>query len=326
MILSCPACSSSYVIKKGKRKTKQGTEQRYLCKTCHKTFVHRGFKNKTYPAEVILEAVNLYHRGYTLKETKNTINKKFKSHTTQSSVQRWIQEYKDLCTYHTLRIIQMKQYGKDIIVSKDFIYNGLAYNFKYHKGKLDVLGKKYPVLVSYIKRFESGCPSFFDSIKNRCSKLRIEIIVEKTHCDAPICKLVSLALNVPSTKRGRHSIVESFLLINDDSTIAVEVPVWLWEKNLALSIAGHIDLIQIAHGYVYILDYKPDTAKENENAVASQLYLYALGLSFRTGIPLKMMRCAWFDEHDYFEFEPKKAIVKYPTKPENSYDGNQQKK
>jgi len=52
------------------------------------------------------------------------------------------------------------------------------------------------------------------------------------------------------------------------------------------------------------LDFKPDVAKENENKVASQLYLYASGLSFGTGIPLKEFRCAWFDEYNYFEFSP----------------------
>jgi ATP-dependent exoDNAse (exonuclease V) beta subunit len=87
--------------------------------------------------------------------------------------------------------------------------------------------------------------------------------------------------------------------------------VWLWEKNLRLSIAGHIDIIQISQGYVYILDYKPDAAREKDDRVASQLYLYALGLSFRAAIPLSRIRCAWFDDKEYFEFEPIKAQVRY---------------
>lgn len=58
-----------------------------------------------------------------------------------------------------------------------------------------------------------------------------------------------------------------------------------------------------------MLDYKPAAAKENEMKVASQLYQYALGLSFRIGIPLKMMRCAWFDEQVYYEFSPVEAKV-----------------
>lgn len=34
----CPNCGSEQVIKKGMRKTKHKTKQRYLCKQCKKTF------------------------------------------------------------------------------------------------------------------------------------------------------------------------------------------------------------------------------------------------------------------------------------------------
>jgi hypothetical protein len=33
----------------------------------------------------------------------------------------------------------------------------------------------------------------------------------------------------------------------------------------------------------------------------TQLAIYALALSRRTGVPVKAMKCAWFDERDYFE-------------------------
>ncbi|HEX9910891.1 MAG TPA: hypothetical protein VGA86_08400 [Desulfatiglandales bacterium] len=39
----------------------------------------------------------------------------------------------------------------------------------------------------------------------------------------------------------------------------------------------------------------------------SQLYWYASGLSFRTGIPLGLFRRAWFDENGYYEFDFGKA-------------------
>ncbi|MFH1127050.1 MAG: hypothetical protein ABIG84_07820 [archaeon] len=101
------------------------------------------------------------------------------------------------------------------------------------------------------------------------------------------------------------------MLINDSSTIACEVPVWLWEKNINQGISGHVDLLQIRNGLVYILDFKPDAILENEQKVASQMFFYASGLSFRTGIKMKNFRCAWFDNRHYFEFEPSKAKVKF---------------
>ena len=36
-------------------------------------------------------------------------------------------------------------------------------------------------------------------------------------------------------------------------------------------------------------------------------------LARRTGLPLKFFKCGWFDEKNYFEFFPLKAV--YPSKP-----------
>jgi hypothetical protein len=110
------------------------------------------------------------------------------------------------------------------------------------------------------------------------------------------------------------------MLINDSSTVAVEVPVWLWEKNLDVGVAGHIDALQIRQGKIFILDFKPAAERENEQKVASQLFWYASGLSFRTSIPLAKFMCAWFDERVYCEFIPSQADIRFGrlNRPENS--------
>jgi len=77
-----------------------------------------------------------------------------------------------------------------------------------------------------------------------------------------------------------------------------------------MGICGHIDILQIRQGKIFVLDFKPKAAKENESKVASQLYLYATGLSFRTRIPLQKFCCAWFDGHMYYEFSPITTTVK----------------
>jgi hypothetical protein len=65
------------------------------------------------------------------------------------------------------------------------------------------------------------------------------------------------------------------MLANDSVTVAVEVPIWLAEADIAAleaqhrmelvpkngtprSITGHIDFLQVRNGAVHILDYKPD--------------------------------------------------------------------
>ena len=51
------------------------------------------------------------------------------------------------------------------------------------------------------------------------------------------------------------------------------------------------------------LDYKPD-AKKTDKTAAEQLFLYALALSKRSGIPMRKIACAYFDENNYFQLSP----------------------
>jgi transposase-like protein len=69
-------------------------------------------------------------------------------------------------------------------------------------------------------------------------------------------------------------------------------------------IAGHIDLLQYKFNTLYILDFKPNAAKEQKRKVATQLNLYALALAKRANLSLEEIRCAWFDEEDFFSFRP----------------------
>ena len=158
--------------------------------------------------------------------------------------------------------------------------------------------------MKYIEDLNNGLPKFFNDIKNRCSQtvIKIEVIKKSQYNNA--CLLSDLASKACSSNSERHVLVENFMLINDSSTIACEVPVWFWEKNLNIGISGHIDILQIRHNKIFILDYKPEAFKVNMHKVASQLFWYALGLSFRTSIPLSNFVCAWFDDCIYCEFSP----------------------
>lgn len=40
----------------------------------------------------------------------------------------------------------------------------------------------------------------------------------------------------------------------------------------------------------------------------SQLIVYALAFASRTRLPVKLLKCAWFDEKDYFEYFPLQAV------------------
>ena len=305
----CTFCRSKKVVKKGRQKTKFGYIQLFYCKNCGRKFTGRKLKNKTYGPKIITNAITYYNLGNTLQESAKLVNRRFKVKISKSSVHTWIKEFRNICTYHKIREKILKEYGKDILVSRNFVHNDLSYNFKYHKPKLEMCG--FPSLISYIKKFDKGCPEFFDSIENRCSKFKLNLKIKKEGNHNLACKLAKLALKSCSKPKERHPTVENFMLINDSSTIACEVPIWFWEKNLNLGISGHIDILQVRNGLIYIVDFKPNARRENEQKVASQLYFYASGLSFRTSIPLSKFRCAWFDNSVYFEFAPKDAKVRF---------------
>ena len=86
--------------------------------------------------------------------------------------------------------------------------------------------------------------------------------------------MAGLILPSVGSNYERHPKLQRFMLANDSTTVAVEVPVWLTHHDIAAletehgiqllpagarnSITGHIDFLQVRNGAVHILDYKPD--------------------------------------------------------------------
>jgi ATP-dependent exoDNAse (exonuclease V) beta subunit len=76
--------------------------------------------------------------------------------------------------------------------------------------------------------------------------------------------------------------------------------------------------VQIRNGRIHILDYKPNAVRDKP---ISQLMVYALALSRRTGLRLYDFACAWFDEHHYFEFYPLHVVHKRSTRRLSTWSG-----
>jgi ATP-dependent exoDNAse (exonuclease V) beta subunit len=113
-------------------------------------------------------------------------------------------------------------------------------------------------------------------------------------------------------------------LANDSTTLAIEVPTWLAPADIAAlesehgikllppesgaaSITGHIDFLQVRNGAVHILDYKPHARTDKPIA---QLMIYALALTKLAGLRLFDIKCAWFDEEEYYEFFPRTLLAR----------------
>jgi len=120
-----------------------------------------------------------------------------------------------------------------------------------------------------------------------------------THKQNYAVELAKLASAITKDNKQRHNIIENFMLINDTSTIAVEIPVYLNKEESPTNqpLTGHIDILQIRYNRFYILDYKPPPV--NKTQTINQLRLYQKALSTLTGIT--HFRAAYFNEKEYCE-------------------------
>lgn len=273
--VKCPHCSDGNIVKYGHSNSKQI----FYCKNCRKRFTNKALKNKTYNSKVITCSITWYNLGNTLEQSAKYVNRRFKVKVSKSSVHNWIKEFSDICSYDKLRSQVIKKYtNKNIIFSFSFKHSGLTYDFQYHIPKLEILSSKHPMLMQYLRNMENRCPSDIFKENERCSQIKLkDVKIKKQKRYNQACKLAGLALKACDKNIERHNRVEAFMLVNDSSTVACEVPVWFWDKKLDLGVCGHIDLLQIRQGKIYVLDFKPNAFKEKENKVASQLYLYARG-------------------------------------------------
>ncbi|MCH7568540.1 MAG: DDE-type integrase/transposase/recombinase [Nanoarchaeota archaeon] len=91
----CPNCSSTSIIKRGKRKTdNRGLIQRYGCKDCSKRFVKdEGFwKMKNNPHKVTL-CLDLFYRGISTRKVQEHLQAFYPQNSSNVSIYKWIVKY-----------------------------------------------------------------------------------------------------------------------------------------------------------------------------------------------------------------------------------------
>ncbi len=323
--------------------------QRYFCNNCRKTFTLQQ-SNKTYPVSLILTAISYYNLGYSQTELLSILSKRFKAKPSQKTISNWLSEFKGICTFSKLRNKSIKLHKPSEIVYTQALNHIQPYTFKYHKAKLYLLfhdikynneyhniSHFYEPLKAYLEKIstknfphhiftynEDESTNSNNNSRKRASQIKFNHLkINKFQKNNFACKLAKLALNLAATNKDGHQVIQNFFLINDSTTIAVEVPVYFtnWDAgyyrnqnrfifplgNYKTPITGHIDILQIRNGLIYILDYKPDAKSINPT---EQLTLYALTLSRKLNLPMYYFKCAWFDENNYYEFFPLHAVYK----------------
>jgi len=332
-LIHCPYCHGK-IIKKGKRKKKYEEIQRYYCKNCNKSFTSAITKYKTFPLKVIMDSLTSYNRLYSLKEISAMIKDSYGLTPTDQTISKWIKEYEKYIPFIRMREFASKKYTQKEFIEESKMFHQQIYNFKYHRAKLDfILNEefkhyRFKSLKEFLELANAECPhQLFQNPTKRASDFKNifnldEVkITPKTNAATKITNFVVQAV---ANNKLRHETLQEFMLSNDTVTVATEVPViidsqdlrhYKHELNFDIPIqlkdneyiTGHIDLIQVRNGSIYIMDYKPSAEKTKP---IEQLTIYALALARLTGIRLYHFKCAWFDDENYYEFFPLHVVYK----------------
>ncbi len=340
----CPCCSSKKIKKHGIKNKKLQSIQRYFCKSCEKTFTLQSqAKNKTYPLKDILTAISFYNKGHSQSQIQKML--KAIQKPSQKTISNWIKEYVSITTFSRLREEAKRQYSPDSIIEQyEFLHNNLNYKYQIHNFKLNYLtsnNEKLQRLKNYLEKIPtSDFPhhifkpnSGLGNKSDRASQAEFKTLnldqLEKHNLANKLC---SLALTLAKNNKDRHQAIQDFMLTNDSTTIAAEIPIYLTHDDLLYfnshnfslnpndfntPITGHIDILQIRNNLIHILDYKPSAKKEKP---VEQLTIYALALASKIKLPLTSFKCAWFDESNYYEFFPLHAV--YKLRKEKSFQEN----
>ena len=337
----CPLCHSHQIIRKGTRQNRFRRIPLYFCKACYKYFSAAIITKVKYPPRLIMQAITYYNLGHSQTQVSKLLAQNHRTRVPRRTISEWIKKYASVCTYARLRNQAKRLYPPTELIQSHDLHHRQVYTFQLHRAKLKLLQdnlspRAFARLRAYLEFIatdqfphhlfqDKDDPSGPEAKNpNRSSQIKLETLpFIKTEKQNLANDLATLGLIMARTNHQRHPAIQEFMLINDSTTLACEVPVYLTSENiryfqdqgfhLTLSekdapITGHIDILQIRNNLIHILDYKPDAHKVQP---ISQLLTYALALATHTKLPLKTFKCAWFDEKSYFEFFHLHAV--YPA-------------
>jgi hypothetical protein len=326
----CLYCRGTRITREGRRYKKLETVQLWRCHDCHRVFTPQIAKGKTFPLAVILDALMHYYQGKTRQRVATHIKERFGFRVSPRTLSQWLAEYRPLTTYARLRPTLIHQFRPHQLIRSTRLHHQQVYHYRIHRGKLAYLlstaeHQAFQPLETYLTEMATSCPHPLFLQEHRASAsagafdLTGVAITEKQNL-AP--RIAGLVLQTVTHTIRRHETLQCFMLAIDSVTVAIEVPVYLTPEDIAhmqhelgfaiplspeSTLTGHIDLVQIRNGRIHILDYKPNAVRDKP---ITQLMVYALALSRRTGLRLYDFVCAWFDERHYFEFYPLPVVHK----------------
>lgn len=94
-MVKCPKCKSENCIKRGKSPTQyRGSQQRYLCKECRKTFIpDMGFWKMKNSEAKITAGIDLYFSNLSSRKVRNHFRRHWEHNASHVSILDWCRKY-----------------------------------------------------------------------------------------------------------------------------------------------------------------------------------------------------------------------------------------
>lgn len=98
-------------------------------------------------------------------------------------------------------------------------------------------------------------------------------------------------------KKPGHNPILKNILIKDENSLAIEVPIWKEFQDTCLT--GHIDLIQLENKTLKVIDYKPEG-----NFLISLPQVAMYGLLIKKIFNINDLKCVSFNKEEAWEYDP----------------------
>jgi transposase-like protein len=342
---ACPHCGSHVLTRRGTRKKKLEIVQLWRCASCKKTFTPgpTAIRGKTYPLRTVFNALSTYNLGYSLNDTAARMKSKTGRAIGASTIEGWLRQHRPLMSYLRLRGRGRHLFPPEQTIRSIKLYHRQVYGYAFHRSKLEFLRRgelddkrsgdtRFTPIANFLEAIPLICPHDLFRTEDRARASQAQpafadvsrVIVNRKENVAT--RIADLIIPAVGNNKLRHETLQTFMLTNDSVTVAIEIPIWLAERDIAAlekqhgvelaprvgaaerTITGHIDFLQVRNGCVHLLDYKPDA---RTNKPIAQLAIYALALTrLVPGLKLFDIKCAWFNEHEYAEFFPRTLFLR----------------
>ena len=138
-VISCPYCSGTDLVKKGKRKKKYETVQLYFCRRCQRKFTPLINKRRKFPLKVIIDSITLYNRFNSMEKAAQIASGTYGIPVKSQNIANWLRDFKEHFPIVRLRSKIQNEYDTRRIFIESRLFHGQIYDFKCHYAKLDLL-------------------------------------------------------------------------------------------------------------------------------------------------------------------------------------------